>query len=43
MTSYNTATLNIQNNIKKNVDKEFTFFSLYPQDTKEIIRKTAKF
>ncbi len=32
-----------QNNIKKNVDKDFIFFSLCPQDTKEIIRKTAKF
>ena len=32
-----------QNNIKKNVDKDFSFFSIYPQDTKEIIRKTAKF
>ena len=32
-----------QNNIKQNIDKEFTFFSIYPQDTKEIIRKTAKF
>ena len=32
-----------QNNIKQNVDKEFTFFSIYPQDTKEIISKTAKF
>ena len=30
-----------QNNVKKNADKEFTFFSLYPQDTKEIIRKIA--
>ena len=32
-----------QNNIKKNIDKEFIFFSLYPQDTLEIIKKTAKF
>jgi len=32
-----------QNNIKQNIDKEFTFFSIYPQDTKEIISKTAKF
>ena len=32
-----------QNNIKKNIDKEFIFFSLYPQDTQEIIKKTAKF
>ena len=32
-----------QNNIKKNIDKDFFSFSLYPQDTKEIIRKIAKF
>ena len=32
-----------QNNIKKNVGKEFSFFSIYPQDTKEIIKKIVKF
>ena len=32
-----------QNNIKQNIGKELSFFSIYPQDTKEIIRKAAKF